>query len=160
MADPNGKSVLDVGCGHGGLGRALLARYPDVHYAGIDLSGGMVETVRRLQPQLDVRQLDLRDLGDGERHDVVLAQGIFYLLTGDAVRTAEALVAKMFAVAKEAVAFTAISTWSPHRDPSEFYVDPEAMLRHCRSLTSRVVLRHDYHPGDVAFYLFKEETPS
>ena len=67
------------------------------------------------------------------------------------------LVERMFALASEAVAFTAISAWSAERDPEEFYVDPGAALELGRSLTKAVVVRHDYHPGDLTVYLYKRE---
>lgn len=156
VADLTEKDVLEVGCGLGGLGAFLSQRFDGIRYRGIDISPRMIDEARRAHPELELQHADVLDLPDEDAADVVLAQGIFYLLGDEAETKLERLVAKMFALAREAVAFTAISSWSPSRDPGEFYADPARTLDFCRTLTPFVVLRHDYHPGDMAVYLYKE----
>ena len=153
----SGRSVLEVGCGFGDLGAYLRARYEGLSYRGIDLSPRMVEEGRRVHPGLELEVCDVLDVPDGERFDYVVAQGIFYLLREDPEARMRAIVERMFALAREAVALTAISTWASKRDPDEFYVAPETALELGRSLTRAVVLRHDYHPGDLALYLYKRD---
>jgi trans-aconitate methyltransferase len=157
VAPLRGKRVLDVGCGLGGLGAFLRERVGDVQYRGIDVSHRMVELGRELHPEFEMQHGSLLEHPDADRYDVVLAQGIFYLLGDDGEVKLRRLVRKMFDLAEEAVAFTAISSWSPARTEGEFHVDPVRTLEFCRTLTSRLVLRHDYHAGDVAFYLYKDE---
>ena len=65
------------------------------------------------------------------------------------------LVARMFALCREAVAFNSLSTWAPDPEPSEFYADPAETLAFCRTLTTRVTLRHDYHTRDFTVYLYR-----
>jgi trans-aconitate methyltransferase len=151
LCDMNGKRVLEVGCGHGGLGAYLTDRYPEIDYRGIDISEGLLSLGRQAHPDLRLYHRDLSDLSDS--YDVVLAQGIFYLLDG--ISHASELVRRMLALADEAVAFTAVSAWKPNRQPGELHVDPIAMLQFCHALSSRVALRHDYLDGDVAFYLYR-----
>ena len=88
-------------------------------------------------------------------YDVVLAQGIFYLLGVDAGEKAQELLKRMFHVARESVGCCAISTWADHQTPGEYYLDPALLLAWGGRLTKRLVLRHDHHPGDVCVYLFK-----
>jgi trans-aconitate methyltransferase len=156
VTDLTGRSILEVGCGLGGLGVFLLERFADLRYRGIDVSPRMIETAAASHPELDVAVASALDLPEHETCDVVLAQGIFYLLGEHAEAKLERLVTKMFALASEAVAFTAISSWSPRQEPTEFYAEPLRTLSFCRTLTPRVVLRHDYHPGDMALYLYKK----
>lgn len=157
VGDMTGRSVLEVGCGLGGLGHYLTQRFDDVRYLGIDISPRMVEEGRKAHPGLDLQQRNLLQIDDGDRWDFVLAQGIFYLLGDEAEPQSQRLMAKMFSVAEVAVAFTAISSWSPSHEEAEFYMDPAWTLSYCRTLTARLVLRHDYHPGDMAVYLYKRE---
>ena len=153
--DFDGKSVLDVGCGFGGLGVHLTERYADVDYSGIDISEGLVAAGRHAHPELRLEVGDVLEMPPAQRFDAVLAQGIFYLLGDEAEAKAERLIAAMWALAVECVAFTALSSWATGAvDPQEFRVDPARLLNYCRTLTPRVVLRHDYHPGDVALYLY------
>lgn len=156
VADLTRREVLEVGCGLGGLGAFLQERFDGVCYRGIDISPRMIEAGRLAHPELDLRHGNVLDLGDGDAADVVLAQGIFYLLGEHAEEKLRRLVSKMFELARNAVAFTAISSWSPAQEPSEFYADPARTLEFCHTLTRHVVLRHDYHPGDMALYLYKE----
>lgn len=154
VQDLSGRRVLEVGCGFGDLGAYLRRRYEGVVYRGVDLSHRMVEAGRAAHG-LDLRVANVLDLDPAEeRYDVVLAQGIFYLLDGDAEAKMQELVRAMAALSLEATAFTAVSTWTPSPEPGEYYVDPVGLLGFCRTLAPLVTVRHDYHPGDVAAYLY------
>jgi trans-aconitate methyltransferase len=156
VADLRGKTVLEVGCGLGGLGVFLTERFDGLTYRGIDISQRMVEEAKRLHPGLAVSRANVLDLGPADAADVVLAQGIFYLLGENAEEKMQTMLERMFALAREAVAFTTMSSWAPAQDATEFFADPERLLRFCRGLSPRLVLRHDYHDADVALYLYKE----
>jgi SAM-dependent methyltransferase len=153
--DYTGKSVLEVGCGFGDLGAFILSRYRDVDYLGIDISPRMVDEGRKEHPELDLRAESVYDLDPAETFDVVLAQGIFYLLGSDAEEKMHALMTKLFGLANDVFALCTSSAWSANQDPNEFYADPVEVLSFAHQLTPAVVLRHDYHPGDFAMYLYK-----
>lgn len=155
VADLTGASILEVGCGFGDLGVFLHERYEGIRYRGIDVSARMIEEGRRLHPALDLAQVNLLDLNPAELFDFVLAQGIFYLLAEPAEPKMHGLIERMFALATQAIALTTTSAWSSRSYPGEFYADPVRLLEWARHLTSAVVVRHDYHPGDVALYLYK-----
>ncbi|MEW5803062.1 MAG: methyltransferase [bacterium] len=44
---PDPKSMIDLGCGDGVLGRAVLDRFPDIHAIFIDFSDSMLEAARQ-----------------------------------------------------------------------------------------------------------------
>jgi SAM-dependent methyltransferase len=155
VLDLAGKRVLEVGCGFGDLGAFLEGRYEDIVYCGIDISSRMIAEGRRIHPELDLREINVLELDLTESFDVVVAQGIFYLLGTEAEAKMHELITKMFALAKEAVAFTTTSSWSDRRATDEFYADPIRLVSFVRSLTRSIALRHDYHPGDFAMYLYK-----
>lgn len=157
LADMSGKSVLEVGCGFGDLGAFIRERYERVTYRGIDLSPRMVQEGRQVNPGLLLEVANVLDLPGAEEYDFVVAQGIFYLLREDPEERMREIVTRMFALASEAIAFTAISAWAAERNPDEFYVEPSVALELGHSLTKSVVLRHDYHPGDLTLYLYKRE---
>ncbi len=155
VRDLANKTLLDVGCGFGGLGVYLHKRYSKLDYEGIDISPLMIAEGRRVYPDLSLSHRNVLDLPPKPTYDVVLAQGIFYLLTEDAETKAYNLIRQMFVLAREAVAFCALSAWAGRRTADEFYINPIELLDRCRQLTSRLVLRHDYHPGDVCIYMYK-----
>ena len=160
IGDLNGKAVLEIGCGYGGLGAYLQARYPDVRYRGVDVSPRMIQLGREVNPRLDLALGALDSLGPRDAADVILAQGIFYLLRNDPERQMQDMIGRMWELAREALAFTTMSGWAPEVLRDEFFVAPQHALSMCRALTTNLVLRHDYHPADFAMYLFRADMPS
>ncbi len=155
VVDLSNRTVLEVGCGFGDLGAFICNRYAGVKYTGIDISPRVLERAKQIHPNLRFERISLQEFDDTQRFDVVVAQGIFYLLGDAAEEKAVALIKKMFALATVAVAFSTISAWSDRRDGGEYYADPANVLQQCSLLTRNVVLRHDYHPGDFCIYLYR-----
>ena len=149
----NGRRVLDVGCGFADLAGYLRVRYGPVQYEGVDICPRVIEEARRRHPTLALRVLDILEDDPGGSYDFVIANGVFYLLGDDAGARMRAMVARMFALSRRAVAFTTLSTWAGRRAPGEFQADPLETLAFCRTLTARVALRHDYLPHDFAVFL-------
>lgn len=156
MLDYSGKSVLDVGCGFADYARFLEDRYEGVRYTGIDLSPRMIAEARKLRPDLDLRVGNVLAEEGSETFDVVIANGIFYLLREEAPSLMAEMVRRMFDLAKIALGFNTLSAWAPDPEPGEFHADPLDVLRLGRSLTSRLVLRHDYHSRDFTIYIYKK----
>ncbi len=73
-------SVLDAGCGTGRVARELARRGLDV--IGVDLDPRMLETARRLAPEIEWHQGDLASVDLGRRFDaVVMAGNVMLFLT-------------------------------------------------------------------------------
>ncbi|HWW10073.1 MAG TPA: methyltransferase domain-containing protein [Candidatus Acidoferrales bacterium] len=79
---PHGSIVADVGCGPGHVARFLHDR--GVQTVGIDISPGMVETARRLNPEMTFREGSLLDLGveDATWGGIVAFYSIIHLPAG------------------------------------------------------------------------------
>ncbi|MEA2494980.1 MAG: hypothetical protein QOJ29_2891, partial [Thermoleophilaceae bacterium] len=116
----DGAQLLDVGCGLGHLADYLEQRGFDVSYTGVDLSPRMIELAQERRADLDVRVADILtdDIG---RFDVVIANGIFYLLGEHAEEMMRTLVTRMFELARAAIAFNSLSTWASDQEEGEFY---------------------------------------
>ena len=156
IADLRGLRVLEVGCGFGDLGAFLVERWGDsVDYTGVDISARMVEEGRIAHPSLRLLHGDLLDLAAEPQFDVVLAQGIFYLLGEHAEPRFFEMIAKMYSLARIAVGFCTISNWAETQHPGEFYADPLRTLEFCRSLTPALSLRHEYLPNDFRIFLYR-----
>lgn len=72
-------SVLDAGCGTGRVARELARR--GVATVGVDLDDSMLETARRLSPDLTWVHGDLATLELGRRFDAVVMAGNVLLFT-------------------------------------------------------------------------------
>ena len=148
-------SVLDVGCGFADFAGFLSDRFDGVQYSGIDLCPDMISQAKLSSPGLDLRVANVADVAFDRSFDVVVANGIFYLLGEQAPGLMQHMIERMFSFATRAVAFNSLSTWTRDQEPGEFYADPLQTLEFCRGLTPWVVLRHDYHPRDFTVYLYK-----
>jgi trans-aconitate 2-methyltransferase len=73
------ETVLDAGCGTGGVTRALYERLPHGRVIAVDAAPSMVEQARALlPPAVDVRRADLLELDVGEPVDAVLSTATFH----------------------------------------------------------------------------------
>ncbi len=154
VTNMNGKRVLDVGCGYGGLGAYLTHRYPKIDYRGIDISTELLTLGRQAHPEIRLFEADIHHYS-GRRYDIVLAQGIFYKLTRQRWRQTQWLIAKMYALANEVAAFTALVEWE-HKPGTEYRLDPPRTLGYCHTLSPRLSFRNDYHQGDALFALYRK----
>jgi cyclopropane fatty-acyl-phospholipid synthase-like methyltransferase len=151
-----GCRVLDVGCGLGDFADYLDEHAENAAYVGVDIAPSMLEMARKLRPHLDLRLCDILSETPGTRFDLVTANGIFYLLGPNAQASMEKLIARMFELTDQAVAFTSLSTWAEKNDPDEFYADPLRTLEYCRTISPWVTLRHDYLQHDFTIYMYKQ----
>jgi trans-aconitate 2-methyltransferase len=73
------ETVLDAGCGTGGVTRLLYDRLPDGHVIAVDAAPSMVEQARELLPDdVEVRQADLLELTVEEPVDAILSTATFH----------------------------------------------------------------------------------
>ena len=71
-------SVLDVGCGDGGLLAAIRSAVPDATLAGIDLSQPQIETNRKAMPEIDwyAGDIESADLDLPQRFEAITASEV------------------------------------------------------------------------------------
>lgn len=153
----SGMSMLDVGCGFADYYDFLKQKYGAITYRGIDLSETMIKEAKKNHPHLNLQHGNiLGEQGEGE-YDIVNANGIFYLLGDQAKETMQLIINRIFRLSRKVCAFNSLSSWAPTKEAGEFYADPCETVAYCRTLTSWVVLRHDYHPRDFTIYLYKDQ---
>jgi len=154
--DLRGRSVLDVGCGQGDLYAWLKQRKIKTRYTGIDITPQVIEAAGKRFPRVRFCAWDLLDASRRMApHDYVFSSGIFTHRRTAPFGFLQAMVRRMFELSKRAVAFNCLSTWAAGQQGTEFHADPLKVLAFCRSLSERVVLRHDYHPRDFTVYVYK-----
>ncbi len=159
--DMSNKTVLDVGCGTGGLAPWVTCK----EYTGIDISAKAVEIGKKATGfnliHADICQYAPIDVmtGKPKKYDVVLAQGIFYKLPADHTGYYQVvkMIESMFQLSNEVVAFTALCTWPYGPSKTELRLDPAATLELLRRFTSKLVLRTDYWKGDALFVAHRDK---
>lgn len=152
-----GDRVLDVGCGLADFNAWLMEHTPGVEYFGIDITPGMVAKAQSRFPTVQFLNKTILDEGlPIGPFDYLFASGIFVFREDNPERYLFSTIQKMFELCKKGVAFNSLSSWAQESLSSEFYADPIKIIEFCKSITPRVVFRHDYHPNDFTVYLYKE----
>ena len=149
-------SVLDVGCGVGHMVDYLTEVGFRGAYRGIDLLAEMIGVARQRHPDFRFEQIDLATDSIDAKADYVFSSGLFTFADDDRLRDTVKI---MFTAANTGLAFNSLSAWAVDKEDGEFHADPLDTLAFCRTLTPRVVLRHDYHPRDFTVYLYKDAAP-
>jgi cyclopropane fatty-acyl-phospholipid synthase-like methyltransferase len=155
--DYSDKSVLDIGCGFADYYDFLSAKYQHVNYHGVDISVSMISKAKELHPNLQLEVRNVFENAPENKYDVVTANGVFYLLGENAWPLMCEFIKKMYDMSEQVVAFNTLSTWTSDKESSEFYADPEKVLAFCKTISSWVAIRHDYHSRDFSVFIYKNK---
>ena len=152
-----GAQVLDVGCGLGHfLDYLQKERSLNVSYRGLDLSLKLIERARKLHPKIPFEVANVFSDPLPGPSDFVVASGVLNLEMGNNEAVLRRFLHSTFAGCRNAVAVNMLSTSADWYDRGRHYYDPIRTMRHARTVTRRVVLRHDYLPHDFTLYLYRE----
>jgi len=158
--DLHGRSVHEVGAGAGHLLDHLREAGVAADYSGSDLSAAMVEAARLHHPGVRFEQRDWLRGDPGPRYDVVVGSGLFHVCAGHGgpafAAYVEAMLCRLWALAREALAFNLMSDQVDYRVPALHYTSPAATLDFCRRELSRhVALRHDYPLHEYTVHVYR-----
>ena len=153
-----GDSVLDVGCGLGDFYGWLTNNNIQTNFTGVDITSNMIEHAKTVYPNAKFECENVLEKKDDDawKHDYVFASGIFSKRPKSGMEFMEHAIDAMFSLAVKGVAFNSLSGWADTKEETEFHPDPLQTIEFCRKLTRKVVLRHDYHPGDFTIYMYRE----
>lgn len=157
IADIEGASILDVGCGLGDFYSWMRELKKEVTYTGIDITPRMIELATQRFPEGDFRNSTIEALPRTSDHtfDLVFASGIFGKLRIEPAAAMKDTIRSMYGICKRGVAFNSLSAWADQQEADEFHADPIETLIFCRTLTPWVSLRHDYHGRDFTIYMYR-----
>lgn len=157
-------TILDIGCGHGGFLEFCKQRNPPIpiQYTGIDIVPELIKGARLRHPEATFMDGDV--LGDVldiyiPSHDFIIANGTFNFRfsKGNNYEVVEAFLSKCFPMANKALAVSLMSTYVDYQTDLLYYYDPAEMFRFAKSLTKRVILRHDLPMFDFILCLYPDE---
>lgn len=64
---------------------------------------------------------------------------------------------KMFELCNKGVAANFVSSYVDFRNENLYYAKPEEIFSFCKTLSRRMVLRHDYMPFEFCIYIYKDD---
>lgn len=153
IADLDGKSVLDVGCGFGDLYGFLIREGKSVDYSGIDIVPEFISAARRKYPLANFEEKDIFEVE--AQYDFILASGALSFKIDNHHTYYQEMIKKMFEKAKMGLAFNMLDIGN-HIDDTEFAAyDSKEIMSFCKTLTPKVEIITDYLPQDFTVYMYK-----
>ncbi len=158
-------SVLDVGCGLGDLLAYLRGRGFSGRYTGVDLVPEMVEAARarhvaQQDPGSQNATFLIADILDSrlalEPHDYVIASSLFDYRTPDSAQRLPRTVRCLFDLCRCGLAWNVLNV-APADRKDLYCAPPGELMALCEALTPWYVMRGDYDPHALTFYLYKRE---
>jgi SAM-dependent methyltransferase len=153
----SGDSVLDVGCGLGGLYSHMLERGMRCRYTGYDINARLIERARNRHPDA---AFDVRDILEEEfpQFDYIVSSSSFNLALEheDNYSFIERMLRTMHAHAAHGVAVDLMTSYVDFQRPEAFYYEPEKILSIAKSITKRVTLRHDLPLFQFCVYMYPD----
>lgn len=157
-----GRSVLDVGCGYGGLfGWLLDHSIGPVRYSGFEIVPGLLAAARERYPGLDWRLFDILTEETDDRWDYVVCCGAWNLRSAGPgpgnMALLERALERMFALCEFGMSVTLTSALADVRYPDVYHYDPAEVLRAAARLTPNVMLDHSILPHVFCLYAWRRE---
>jgi len=153
-------TLLDVGCGWGGLLGHAHARGIEIDYTGIDVCEPMVAEGAARHPEATFLASDVFALTTSRRYDVVVCNGILTQKLDATIaemdRFSARLIPRLFDLAQHAAAFNVMTTRVNFMAANLYYRSPVEMLAFCmESVTPRVRIDHSYPLYEYTVYLLR-----
>ncbi|MDD5503745.1 MAG: GNAT family N-acetyltransferase [Candidatus Omnitrophica bacterium] len=155
IADLNGKSVLDLGCGLGDLYGWMKEADIKADYTGMDISLSMIERARQKYPKGEFIHGGIGDIPAGLFYDYILCSGIFNRRVPEHERYVSDTITAMFDACRLGIGFNMMSVKADFFNQQEYYAQAGDTLDFCLKLSRRAVLRHDYMGHDFTVYVYK-----
>ncbi len=160
LRTPNPR-ILDIGCGLGHFYAYLIGQQVKCAYTGYDIVPEYIGSCRQRFPEatFDLRNV-FHDGIDGMYDSVVISQALNNRYEeSDNYSVMECAIQMAFCHSRTSVSIDMLSHYVDYEDPDLFYYRPEQIFRFAKSLTRRVIVRHDYRAFEFCIQLFHEDAP-
>lgn len=156
-----GDRILDLGCGFGDFYQFLNAKLGEGNfsYTGIDINAKIIEGAKEKFPSVDFRTLDILEDGLNEQFDYIVSTSSFNLKLNELDNYAfiKNIFTTCYNAATKGVAIDLLSEYVDFKSSEEaFYYKPERVFSEAKTITKRVMLRHDYPLFEFCIYLYKD----
>lgn len=160
FAAGNRASLLDVGCGYGGLRQYANSKNLDLDYTGIDVAGNMIEWAGANQPSGNFIHGDILDYKFDRQFDYVVCNGILTQKLEAAGlemdQFANQLIRRMFSLCSIGIAFNVMTTKVNYYSNNLYYRNPAELFSWCLSeITAHIKLDHSYPLYEYTIYLYR-----
>jgi SAM-dependent methyltransferase len=154
-------SLLDVGCGYGGLLDYAIARDFELDYTGIDVAENMIAYAKTHHRTGAFYLGDVLQYPFDLRFDYVVCNGILTQKLATTIREMDqfsnALIRRMFELCSTGIAFNIMSNKVNFTAENLYYRSPVEILSFCLdNLSSRVRIDHAYPLFEYTVYVYRD----
>jgi SAM-dependent methyltransferase len=154
-------SLLDVGCGYGGLYEHSLDQSVQLDYCGIDVAEEMIGHAQRSLPKARFICADALQWEPAQPFDYVVCSGILTQKLEASIkamdRYAQLLIKRMFSFARRGIAFNVMTTRVNFMVNNLYYRNPTELLAWCMTeVSDRIRLDHSYPLYEYTIYLYHD----
>ncbi len=152
-------TLLDVGCGYGGLLQYAREHGKAIQYTGIDLCESMIEFGREKFSHATFLCQDIMEYQTEKQFDYVVCNGILtQKLTAsilDMDYFARQLIRKMYHLSKKGIAFNVMTNKVNFMVSNLYYKSPVEMVNFCmEEVSTKIILDHAYPLYEYTIYLY------
>jgi len=157
----NRASLLDVGCGYGGLRQFAANTSIDLDYTGIDVAGNMIEWAQANSAGGNFIDGDVLDYQFDRKFDYVVCNGILTQkleATGlEMDRFAARLIRRIFSLCTIGIAFNVMTTKVNFYSNNLYYRNPSELLAWCLTeISPHVRVDHAYRLFEYTMYVYQD----
>ena len=159
IAKESGTSVLDIGCGNGGLFKYLNYSGFRGSYRGYDINETLINAAKKIYSKHSdcFEVIDILNDEATHTYDYVVLSGLFNSNYGQDFKWICAFVKKMYDLSNKKVIFNAISTYTNFKEESMYYIDPlEISDFIIKNLSSEIIVEHGQLPYNFQIIINKE----
>ena len=154
-------SLLDVGCGFGGLLDHAKSKGIALDYTGIDTVSAMVDHGRKHHPDAKFVAADIFTFEPKRSFDYVVCNGVLTEKLDLSISAFDGfvrdVVRRMFAIAGRGIAFNLMTSHVNFTAPNLFYKNPLEMIAFCTAeLSPKFIIDHAYAHYDYTMYVYRE----
>jgi len=152
-------SVLDVGCGNGGLFKFLNFSGFRGKYTGYDINEDLIKSAKQTYSGVadSFYVIDILNDKINETFDYVVVSGLFNSNYGQNLEWVHAFVKKLYKFSNKKVIFNAISTYTNFKEASMYYINPleitDFIIKH---ISKEVILEHGQLPYNFQIVISKD----
>ena len=153
-------SLLDAGCGYGGLRQYAFSKNIDLDYTGIDVAGNMIEWAKANVASGDFIHGDILDYKFQRTFDYVVCNGILTQKLGtvglEMDQFAAQIIRRLFSLCTVGMAFNVMTTKVNYYSNNLYYRNPVELFAWCLSeISSDIRLDHSYPLYEYTIYLYR-----
>jgi 2-polyprenyl-3-methyl-5-hydroxy-6-metoxy-1,4-benzoquinol methylase len=154
-------SILDVGCGYGGITEYIHNVGTQLYYTGIDAIPEMIRKAKEKYPEQEFICMDIFDFHTARKFDYVICNGLLNVKQETSLPDMDMymkeLLTKIFGLCNFGIAFTVFSTYNVGWfGETTFFKNPLEIMAYCFSnLSTHVKMDHSYKFYEYTTYVYR-----